>query len=86
MLHLGAHWRSDSTVARLHVDLPHDVLPVDPCPQVETVRRHVFATAQRLEADLGPEQFAYDEGFRQPLTALISQAARNELSTGNRYL
>lgn len=42
------------------VDLLRDVLPVDQGLHVETVRQHVFATAERLESELGPEQFAYD--------------------------
>jgi hypothetical protein len=32
----------------------------EPAVNRETIRAHVFETAERLEADLGPEQFAYD--------------------------
>ena len=42
------------------VDLLRDGRPVDHGPNVETVRQEVFATAERLESELGPEQFAYD--------------------------
>jgi hypothetical protein len=38
----------------------HDVLPVDQGLRPETIRRHVLETAERLEAKLGPEEFAYD--------------------------
>jgi len=58
---LQAKWSAHLSFAAV-VDLLRDVLPVDSCLQVETVRRHVFATAERLEAELGPEQFAYDAG------------------------
>src|ERR1700682_2730128 len=58
---LQAKWSAHLSFAAV-VDLLHDVLPVDPSLQVETVRRHVFATAERLEAELGPEQFAFDAG------------------------
>jgi Plasmid pRiA4b ORF-3-like protein len=65
---LQAKWAAHLSFAAV-VDLLHDVLPVDPCLQVETVRRHVFATAERLEAELGPEQFAYDAGCRLEIEA-----------------
>ena len=48
-------------------DLLHDVLPVDGGLHADTVRQHVFATAERLEAELGPEQFAYDAALARPL-------------------
>ena len=41
--------------------LLHDVLPVDAHLHGETVREHVFATAERLEAELGPEQVHFDD-------------------------
>jgi hypothetical protein len=63
---LQAKWSAHLPFAAV-VDLLHDVLPVDPGLQVETVRRHVFATAERLEAELGPEQFAYDAGCQLEL-------------------
>jgi hypothetical protein len=40
--------------------LLHDVLPVYQGLRPETIRRHVLETAERLEAKLGPEEFAYD--------------------------
>ena len=39
-----------SCVVRVAVaDLLHDVLPVDSCINRETIRAHVFETAERLE-------------------------------------
>lgn len=49
--------------------LLHDVLPVDSCLNGETIRKHVFATAERLEAQLGPEQFAFDAGCQHEIEA-----------------
>jgi hypothetical protein len=49
--------------------LLHDVLPIDSCLNGETIRKHVFATAERLEAQLGPEQFAFDEGCQHEIEA-----------------
>ena len=42
-------------------DLLHDVLPVESCANSETIRAHVFETAERLEAELGPEHADYPE-------------------------
>ena len=39
-------------------DLLHDVLPIDARLNDETIRMQVLKTAERLEAELGPEQFA----------------------------
>jgi len=57
---------SFSTVA----ELLKDVLPVDAGLPHETARQHVMATADRLEWELGPEQFVYDAKCR-----LISASA-----------
>jgi hypothetical protein len=65
---LQVKWSAHLSFAAV-VDLLNDVLPVDRCLQVETVRRHVFATAERLEAELGPEQFAYDAGCQLEIEA-----------------
>jgi hypothetical protein len=54
---------SFSTVA----ELLQDVLPVDTGLHQETVRQHVMATADRLEAELGPEQFVYDGGCQRDI-------------------
>jgi hypothetical protein len=43
------------------------VLPVDTGLHQETVRQHVMATADRLEAELGPEQFMYDGGCQREI-------------------
>ena len=58
---LQAKWAAHLSFAAV-ADLLHDVLPVDSCLNGETIRTHVFATAERLEAELGPEQFAFDAG------------------------
>src|ERR1017187_10099015 len=65
---LAGRWAAHLSFAAV-VDLLNDVLPVDRCLQVETVRRHLFATAERLEAELGPEQFAYDAGCQLEIEA-----------------
>jgi hypothetical protein len=54
---------SFSTVA----ELLQDVLPVDNGLHQETVRQHVMATADRLEAELGQEQFMYDGGCQRDI-------------------
>lgn len=46
-------------------DLLQDVLRADAGHQGDTVRQHVFAPAERLEAELGPEQVAYDAGSQR---------------------
>jgi hypothetical protein len=53
-----AKWRAVSFAAV--GALLHEVLPVDHGLRPETIRRHVLETAERLEAKLGPEEFAYD--------------------------
>jgi hypothetical protein len=65
---LQAKWAAHLSFTAV-VDLLHDVLPVDPGLHKETVRTHVFATAERLEAQLGPEQFAYDAGCQYEIEA-----------------
>jgi hypothetical protein len=47
--------------------LLQDVLPVDTGLHQETVRQHVMATADRLEAEIGPEQFMYDGGCQRDI-------------------
>jgi hypothetical protein len=58
---LQAKWAAHLSFAAV-ADLLHDVLPIDACLNDETIRMHVFKTAERLEAELGPEQFAFDAG------------------------
>jgi hypothetical protein len=65
---LQAKWAAHLSFAAV-ADLLHDVLPVDSCANSETIRAHVFATAERLEAELGPEQFAYDAGCQNEIEA-----------------
>jgi hypothetical protein len=52
----------------------HDVLPVDQGLRPETIRRHVLETAERLEAQLGPEEFAYDGGSQREIEAFSAPA------------
>ena len=65
---LQAKWAAHLSFAAA-ADLLHDVLPVDSCLNGETIRMHVFATAERLEAELGPEQFAFDAGCQYEIEA-----------------
>jgi hypothetical protein len=65
---LQAKWAAHVSFAAV-ADLLHDVLPVDSCINRETIRAHVFETAERLEAELGPEQFAYDAGCQNEIEA-----------------
>jgi hypothetical protein len=65
---LQAKWAAHLSFAVV-ADLLHDVLPVDSCANSETIRAHVFETAERLEAELGPEQFAYDAGCQNEIEA-----------------
>ena len=65
---LQAKWAAHLSFAAV-ADLLHDVLPIDACLQGETIRAHVFETAERLEAELGPEQFAFDGGCQLEIEA-----------------
>ena len=65
---LQSKWAAHLSFAAV-ADLLHDVLPVDRGLHADTVRQHVFATAERLEAELGPEQFAYDAGCQRDIEA-----------------
>jgi hypothetical protein len=65
---LQAKWAAHLSFAAV-ADLLHDVLPVDSCLNGETIRMHVFATAERLEAELGSEQFAFDAGCQHEVEA-----------------
>jgi len=50
-------------------------LPIEHGLHQETIRQHVQATAERLEAQLGPEQFAYDGGSQREIEASPEPAA-----------
>jgi hypothetical protein len=65
---LQAKWAAHLSFTAV-AELLHDVLPVDTCLNGETIRMHVFATAERLEAELGPEQFAFDAGCQLEIEA-----------------
>ncbi|MEJ8827095.1 hypothetical protein WKW80_34750 [Variovorax humicola] len=68
LTYLEAKWAAQVSFAAVGA-LLHDVLPVDQALRQETIRRHVLATAERLEAQLGPEQFAYDGGSQREIEA-----------------
>ena len=63
---LLAKWAAHLSFATV-AELLQDVLPVDTSLHQETVRQHVTATADRLEAELGPEQFMYDSGCQREI-------------------
>jgi hypothetical protein len=65
---LQAKWAAHLSFAAV-ADLLHDVLPIDACLNGETIRMHVFKTAKRREAELGPEQFAFDAGCQREIEA-----------------
>ena len=65
---LQAKWAAHLSFAAV-ADLLHDVLPVDAGLHGETVRTHVFATAERLETEQGPEQVAFDAGCQLEIEA-----------------
>jgi hypothetical protein len=65
---LRAKWAAHLSFGAV-ADLLHDVLPIDARLNDETIRMQVLKTAERLEAELGPEprapspeQFAFDAG------------------------
>ena len=55
MLYLETKWASLIPFARV-ADLLQDVLPVEDSVNAETVRSHLYATAERLEQELGEER------------------------------
>jgi hypothetical protein len=65
---LQAKWAAHLSFAAVST-LLHDVLPVDSCLTGETIRMRVFGTAERLEAELGPEQLAFDAGCQFEIEA-----------------
>lgn len=67
-------------------DLLQDVLPVNSGVRQETIRQHVSATAERLEAELGPEQFAYDAGCQLDIEASPEPAPPIEVGLDGGYV
>jgi len=65
---LQAKWAAHVSFAAV-ADLLHDVLPVNACVNHETIRAQVFETAERVESELGPEQFAFDGGCQLEIEA-----------------
>ena len=74
LTYLQAKWAAQVSFAAVGA-LLHDVLPVDQGLRPETIRRHVMNTAERLEAQLGPEEFAYDGGSQREIEASPEPAA-----------
>jgi hypothetical protein len=65
---LEAKWAAKVSFAAV-AEFLKDVLPVDGAVRPETIRQHVSATAERLGAELGPEQFMYDSGCQRDIEA-----------------
>ena len=65
---LQAKWAAHLSFGAV-ADLLQDVLPVDVHLHGETVRGHVFATAERLEAELGPERAHFDDFSQREIDA-----------------
>jgi len=65
---LLAKWAAHLSFSAV-AELLQDVLPVDTGLHQETVRQHVMATADRLEEEIGPEQFMYDGGCQREIEA-----------------
>jgi hypothetical protein len=72
---LQAKWAAHLSFVAV-AELLHDVMPVDSCLNGETIRMHVFATAERLEAELGPEQFVFDAGCQIEIAGILTSAFR----------
>ncbi|MEJ8826888.1 ISKra4 family transposase [Variovorax humicola] len=68
LAYLEAKWAAHVSFAAVRA-LLQEVLPVEQGLHEETIRQHVLATAERLEAQLGPEQFAYDGGSQRDIEA-----------------
>jgi hypothetical protein len=64
--YLQAKWAAHLSFSAV-AHLLHDVLPIDRRVHGESVRQHVSATAERLESELGPEQFTYDSGSQHDI-------------------
>ena len=56
--------------------LLQDVLPIDEPVNTFTVRQHVADVAERLEQELGDEQFCFVEGGRQSWTNFLLPMVR----------
>ena len=74
LTYLQAKWAAQVSFAAVGA-LLHDVLPVDQGLRPETIRRHVLDTAERLDAQLGPEQFAYNGSSQREIEASPEPAA-----------
>ncbi|MEJ8815195.1 ISKra4 family transposase [Variovorax ureilyticus] len=74
LAYLEAKWAAQVSFASVRA-LLQEVLPIEHGLHQETIRQHVLATAERLEAQLGPEQFAYDGGSQREIEASPEPAA-----------
>ncbi|MEJ8852924.1 ISKra4 family transposase, partial [Variovorax rhizosphaerae] len=68
LAYLEAKWAAQVSFASVRA-LLQEVLPIEQGLHQETIRQHVMATAERLEAQLGLEQFAYDGGSQREIEA-----------------
>jgi hypothetical protein len=71
---LQAKWAAHLSFGAV-ADLLHDVLLIDTHLHGETVGEHVFATAERLEAELGPEQAHFDDFSQSEIEASADPGA-----------
>jgi hypothetical protein len=74
LAYLEAKWAAQVSFASVRA-LLQEVLPIEHGLHEETIRQHVLAIAERLEAQLGPEQFAYDGGSQREIEASPEPAA-----------
>lgn len=74
LTYLEAKWAAQVSFTAVRA-LLQEVLPIEHGLHQETIRQHVLATAERLEAQLGPEQFAYDGGCQREIEASPEPAA-----------
>ena len=73
---LRAKWAAHLSFGAV-ADLLHDVLPIDARLNDETIRMQVLKTAERLEAELGPEPRAPSSSRSTPDASLRSKSRRN---------
>lgn len=72
--YLEAKWAAKVSFTAVRA-LLQEVLPIEHGLHQETIRQHVLAMAERLEAQLGPEQFAYEGGCQREIEASPEPAA-----------
>ena len=85
LAYLEAKWAAQVSFATVRA-LLQEVLPIEQGLHQETIRQHVQATAERLEAELGPEQFAYDGGSQREIEASPEPSAPITVGLGGGYI